>query len=44
MRKLAKENNVTPREMDKALFAMNRKRLEKQNHRNLYLPKKDKLN
>jgi len=36
MRKLAKKNNVTPREMDKALFAMNRESLEKQNYKNLY--------
>lgn len=36
MRKLAKENNATPREIDKALFAMNRESLEKQNYKNLY--------
>ncbi len=36
MRKLAKENHVTPREMDKALFAMNRESLEKQNYKDLY--------
>ncbi|HPT66016.1 MAG TPA: hypothetical protein PK257_01745 [Candidatus Woesebacteria bacterium] len=36
MRKLAKENNATPREIDKALFAMNRESLENQNYKNLY--------
>lgn len=36
MRKLAIENNATPREIDKALFAMNRESLEKQNYKNLY--------
>lgn len=36
IRKLARENNVTPREIDKALFAMNRESLEKQNYKNLY--------
>jgi len=36
MRILAKENNVTPREIDKALFAMNRESLEKENYKNLY--------
>lgn len=36
MRKLAKENEVTPRELDMALFAIHRESLEKQNHKNLY--------
>ena len=36
MRTLAKENNVTPRELDMALFAMHKESLEKQNHKNLY--------
>lgn len=36
MRNLAKENNVTPREVDMALFAMHKENLEKQNHKNLY--------
>lgn len=36
MRKLAKENNITPRELDMALFAMHREKLEKEDFRNLY--------
>ncbi len=36
MRKLAIENNATPREIDKALVAMNRESLEKQNYKNVY--------
>lgn len=36
MRNLAKENNVTPREIDMALFAMHREKLEKENYGNLY--------
>jgi len=36
MRKLANENNVTPRQIDQALFSMHRERLEKDNFRNLY--------
>ncbi len=39
MRRLAAENGVTPREMDKALFAMHRENLEKANHRNVYAGK-----
>lgn len=36
MRNLAKENNITPRELDMALFAIHRESLEMQNHKNLY--------
>lgn len=36
IRKLAKTNGVNPREIDMALFAMNRESLEKQNFKNLY--------
>jgi len=36
LRKLASENKVTPREVDMALFAMHREKLEKDNFRNLY--------
>lgn len=36
MRRLAKENNVTPREMDMAFFAMHREMLENKSYKNLY--------
>lgn len=36
-RDLAKENNITPRELDKVLFAMHKESLEKSNYRNLYI-------
>lgn len=36
VRKIAKENSITAREVDKALFAMHREWLEGQNYRNLY--------
>lgn len=36
MRESAKENGVTPRELDMALFAIHRESLEGQNHKNLY--------
>ncbi len=36
MRKLAKDNNLTPRELDKALFAMHVEKLEKEEFKNLY--------
>ena len=36
MRKWAKENSVTPRELDMALFAIHQEDLEKQDYRNLY--------
>lgn len=36
MREISKENNVTPREMDTALFAMHRELLENNNYKNLY--------
>ncbi len=36
MRSLAKENNVSPRELDKVLFAMHREQLDKEEFRNLY--------
>jgi thermostable 8-oxoguanine DNA glycosylase len=39
MRTLAQENNITPRELDMALFAMHRKNSEKQNYKNLYKTK-----
>lgn len=36
VRDIAKENNVTPREVDMALFAMHREELERQDFKNLY--------
>ncbi|MFA6466405.1 MAG: hypothetical protein WCV71_00925 [Patescibacteria group bacterium] len=36
MRSLAKENNVSPRELDMAFFAIHREKLEKANFKNLY--------
>lgn len=42
-RKIAKENNITAREVDKALFAMHREWLESQNYRNLYAGGKTKI-
>jgi len=36
MRELAVENDVTPRELDMALFAMHKEKLDKQNFSNLY--------
>ncbi len=36
MRDWAKENNITPRELDMAFFAMHRKNLNRQNFKNLY--------
>lgn len=36
MREWAKENNVTPRELDMALFATHREELDRQDYRNLY--------
>jgi len=36
MRGLAKNNNTTPRDIDKALFAMHREWLDGQNYKNLY--------
>ena len=36
MRGLAQENNVTPRDVDMALFAMHKELLDKDNYRNLY--------
>lgn len=36
MRNRAKENELTPRELDKVFFAMHRERLEDTNYRNLY--------
>lgn len=36
VRNLAKENKVTPREIDMALFAMHREDLNKQDYKNLY--------
>ena len=36
MRGLAKENNITPRELDMALFAMHKEKLENEGFRNLY--------
>jgi hypothetical protein len=36
MRSLAKENKITPRALDMALFAMHRENLEEDNYRNLY--------
>lgn len=37
IRLLAKENNTTPRNIDKALFAMHREFLDKNNFKNLYI-------
>jgi thermostable 8-oxoguanine DNA glycosylase len=42
-RRIAKENNITAREVDKALFAMHREWLEGQNYRNLYANNKIKI-
>lgn len=36
MRSWAKENNITPRELDMAFFAMHKEKLEEENNRNLY--------
>lgn len=36
IRKMANDNNLTPREIDKILFAMHREALEKENYKNLY--------
>ncbi len=36
IRKVAKENKISPRELDMALFAMHKQKLEKKNYRNLY--------
>lgn len=36
MRKLANENNITPRELDMALFAMHKEKLKNEGFRNLY--------
>lgn len=36
MRTLARDNEVSPREIDKALFAMHREWLDGQNYKNLY--------
>lgn len=36
MRKVAKENGISPRELDMAFFAMHKEQLEKENFRNLY--------
>ncbi len=36
MREISKENDVTPREMDMALFAIHRELLENNNYKNLY--------
>ncbi len=36
MRKIAKENNVTPREVDMVLFAMHREKLDNENYKSLY--------
>lgn len=43
MREWATENNVTPREMDMALFAMHREGLDGQDYRNLYVGKLGKI-
>ena len=40
VRKIAKENNITSRDVDKALFAMHREFLEGQDYRNLYVASK----
>jgi thermostable 8-oxoguanine DNA glycosylase len=36
MRKLAKENKVTPRQLDMILFVMHNEKLNKENYKNLY--------
>jgi len=36
IRELAKENNLTPREVDQVLFSMHKEMLEKNNFQNLY--------
>src|SRR3989344_7035791 len=36
MRKLAEENNVTPRQMDMALFTMHKEKLQNEGYKNLY--------
>lgn len=36
MRRWAGENNITPRKLDTAFFAMHQEKLEKENFRNLY--------
>jgi thermostable 8-oxoguanine DNA glycosylase len=36
IREIAKENNITPREVDKILFAMHREELMKKQYKNLY--------
>ena len=36
MRKLSRENNLTPRQVDQILFSMHREMLEKNNFQNLY--------
>jgi len=36
IRALATDNNLTPREVDKILFAMHRESLEQENYKNLY--------
>lgn len=36
MREISKENNITPRELDMAFFAMHRELLEDKNYKNLY--------
>ena len=43
IRDIAKGNNITAREVDKALFAMHREWLEGQNYRNLYANNKIKI-
>lgn len=43
MREWAKENNVTPRKIDMALFAMHREGLDGQDYRNLYVGKLGKI-
>lgn len=36
MREISKENNISPRELDMALFAMHKELLEDKNYKNLY--------
>lgn len=36
MRRISKENNITPRELDMALFAMHKEILDSENYKNLY--------
>lgn len=43
MREWAKENGVTPRELDMALFAIHRENLEGQDYRNLYKKTEPKI-